>query len=150
MTEVYFYHLLGRRLEEVLPGLLERTLARGWRAVVQAALEERIDQLDAHLWTYRDDSFLPHGTWRESHAALQPILLTIGDDNPNGAQVRFLIEGAPLPSDAAAYARLVFLFDGGDADAVALARERWRDAKAAGFAVTYWQPDDSGRWIRMG
>ncbi len=146
MTELLFYHLHRKPIEKALPELLEKSLARGWRVVVQAASEERIEALDAHLWTYADDKFLPHGTAKESEAALQPVLLTTGDDNPNGANVRFLIDGTALPADAASYQRIVLLFDGEDDDAVALARTRWTEAKAKGFEVTYWQPDDQGRW----
>jgi DNA polymerase-3 subunit chi len=148
MTEILFYHLQRQSLEGVLPGLLERSLQRGWRVVVQAASEERAEALDAHLWTFRDDSFLPHGTWREAEVGEQPILLTIRDDNPNGAHVRFLLDGVPLPADTSAYERVVLLFDGDDGDAVDAARARWSEAKQAGFDVTYWQPDDSGRWQR--
>ncbi len=148
MTEILFYHLQGRSLDRVLPSLLERSLQRGWRVVVQASSEERLDALDAHLWTYRDDSFLPHGTVREAEAAAQPVLLTLGEDNPNGAAVRFLIDGAAVPADAQSYERIVLLFDGDDPDAVEAARARWSDAKAQGFAVTYWQPDEQGRWQR--
>jgi len=148
MTEFLFYHLQGQRLDGVLPALLERSLERGWRVAVQGASEERMDALDAHLWTYRDDSFLPHGTWRETEAAEQPILLTMTESNPNGANVRFLIEGAPLPPDAESYERLVLVFDGDDEDAVAAARAQWTAAKERGFAATYWQPDDSGRWVK--
>ena len=147
MTEVLFYHLQRQPLEQVLPQLLERSIERGWRVVVQAASEERVEALDAHLWTYRDDSFLPHGTARDSEAAAQPILLTSADHNPNGATVRFLIEGTPMPPDASSYARIVLLFDGEDQDAVAAARARWSEAKARGFDATYWQPDDQGRWV---
>jgi DNA polymerase-3 subunit chi len=149
MTEILFYHLKGQRLEQVLPGLLHKSLERGWRVVVQAASEERIEVLDAHLWTWRDDTFLPHGTWRDGEAAEQPILLTINDDNPNGAVTRFLVEGADMPGDIASYERVVVLFDGEDADAVETARARWKEAKAAGFDVTYWQPDEKGRWRRQ-
>jgi DNA polymerase-3 subunit chi len=148
VTELLFYHLQRQPIERVLPALLEKSLERGWRVVVQAASEERIEALDAHLWTFRDDSFLPHGTWREAEAAQQPILLTVNDDNPNEAAVRFLIDGAPVPPDAATYQRIVLLFDGDDPDAVALARTRWSDAKQQGFEVTYWQPDENGRWQR--
>jgi DNA polymerase-3 subunit chi len=149
MAEVWFYHLQGHSLEAVLPNLLERSLERGWRVVIQAASEERVEALDAHLWTYRDDGFLPHGTWREAEAATQPVLLTIHDHNPNAANVRFLIEGTELPADSAMYQRLVLIFDGDDEDAVAAARERWSAAKAAGHEVTYWQPDERGRWARL-
>jgi DNA polymerase III subunit chi len=148
MTEILFYHLQQQPLERVLPTLLEKSLERGWRVVVQTASEERAEALDAHLWTFRDDSFLPHGTWRESAAREQPILLTVHDDNPNDARVRFLIDGAPLPGDAAAYDRIVLLFNGEDADAVDAARARWSEAKQNGFDVTYWQPDERGRWQR--
>jgi len=150
MTEVLFYHLKGQTLDQVLPPLLEKSLERGWRVVVQAATDERVEGLDAHLWTYRDDRFLPHGTWRDSEAPEQPILLTVNADNPNRARVRFLIEGAEMPADASAYERLVLLFDGEDPDAVAAARLRWGEAKTAGFEVTYWQADEQGRWRRQG
>ena len=146
MTEILFYHLQRQPIERVLPQLLEKSLERGWRVVVQAASDERIDALDAHLWTWRDDSFLAHGTDREAEAALQPVLLTAQDHNPNGASVRFLIDGVPVPADAGSYQRIVLLFDGEDDEAVAAARVRWTEAKAQGFEATYWQADENGRW----
>lgn len=150
MTEILFYHLQGQKLEGVLTPLLEKSLARGWKAIVQGASEERIEALDAHLWTYRDDGFLPHGTWREQDAAAQPVLLTVNDGNPNTANVRFLIDGAPVPADAETYERIVLVFDGDDEAAVAAARGAWSEAKAKGLAATYWQPDGQGRWVKQG
>jgi len=149
MTEMLFYHLKGQILEQVLPALLQKSLERGWRVVVQASSEERVDALDAHLWTWRDDAFLPHGTSRDTEAAEQPIVLTASADNPNGATVRFLVDGAMIAADAAGYERLVLLFDGEDPEAVEMARIRWSEAKAAGADVTYWRADDSGRWQRQ-
>ena len=145
MTEVVFYHLQRQPLEQVLPGLLERCLERQWRVVVQVGSEERRDALDAQLWTYRDESFLPHGTAKEGRAAEQPVWLTAGDDNPNAATVRFLADGAEL-AQYAGYQRVVILFDGNDAEAVDRARSQWSAAKAAGHDATYWQQSDAGRW----
>ena len=145
MTEVLFYHLERQPLERVLPSLLERTLERGWRAVVQCGNEKRLEALDAWLWTYRDDSFLPHGTSRDGPGALQPIYLTSGNDNPNGAGVRFLVEGATI-SDFSGYNRVVHIFDGHQEAAVESARAEWKRARAAGCEVTYWQQADNGRW----
>jgi DNA polymerase-3 subunit chi len=148
VTEILFYHLQGLTPERVLPSLLEKSLARGWRVIVQGSSEERIEALDAHLWTYRDDDFLPHGTWREPEADQQPILLTLTDSNPNAANVRFLIDGAPMPADPETYARIVLLFDGEDEEAVAGARTQWSAVKDKGFEATYWQPDGQGRWTK--
>jgi DNA polymerase-3 subunit chi len=150
MTEVLFYHLQDTTLENVLPSLLEKSLERGWRVVVQSTSEERAEALDAHLWTYRDDSFLPHATWRVADARDQPIVLAVEESNPNQANVRFLIDNAALPTDSERYERMVLVFNGDDPDAVAAARAAWRDSKSRGFEVTYWQPDERGRWQRRG
>ncbi|MBV8701423.1 MAG: DNA polymerase III subunit chi [Bradyrhizobium sp.] len=148
MTEVLFYHLQNMSVENVLPSLLEKSLERGWRAVVQSTSQERADALDAHLWTYRDDSFLPHATWRAGDAEDQPVVLAIAEGNPNRANVIFLIDNAPLPADAHSYERMVLLFNGDDAEALAAARGAWTDCKSRGFEVTYWQTDERGRWQR--
>ena len=148
MAEVLFYHLQRQPLESVLPTLLERSLERGWKAVVQLASEERLASLDDQLWTFSDEGFLAHGTDREPHAADQPVVLTLSADNPNGASIRFLVEGAPLPEDISAYQRMVILFDGTDQHALALARDQWKAVKTAGHEATYWQQDARGRWER--
>jgi DNA polymerase-3 subunit chi len=144
-TEVLFYHLERQPLERVLPNLLERTLARGWRAVVQAGSAERLDAIDAHLWTYVDDSFLPHGTTRDGAVDRQPIFLTLGADNPNAAGVRFLIDGADMESYSG-YIRIVVLFDGRDEEAVTAARSQWQRVRVQGCKATYWRQSDGGRW----
>lgn len=148
MPEILFYHLQTRPLETVLPPLLEKSLERGWRVVVQTGSAERVEALDAHLWTYRDDSFLPHGVAGAREAPDQPILLTAGPENPNAATVRFLVDGAAFPDDAEAYDRLVLMFDGNDEEAVAAARLHWQEAKAKGYEATYWQQSEAGRWER--
>lgn len=149
MTEILFYELSGQTLERVLPPLVARSLERGWRVVVQAASDERVEALDAHLWTWRDDAFLPHATWRDLEAAEQPCLLTVNEDNPNGAAVRFLLEGVGIPGDAMTYQRLVLLLDGDDPEALAMGQARASKAKIEGFAVTYWRSDEGGRWQRQ-
>jgi DNA polymerase III subunit chi len=146
MTEIRFYHLQRQPLEAVLPKMLAMTLERGQRAVVQAASEERLAALDDHLWTFEDDSFLPHAV-EGPGAAEQPVLLTLSEANPNGAQVRFLVEGAPLPGQAEAYARVIVIFDGNDDDALAAARAQWKAAKASGHEASYWQQGPGG-WER--
>lgn len=147
MTDVLFYHLTESTLEDALPGLLERSVQRGWRVVVQAGSEERRDALDAHLWTFREESFLAHGIDSDPHAAEQPILLTTSTENRNEAQIRLLVDGA-LPPDLGSYERAVFLFDGHDAAQLEAARAQWKSTKAAGHGVTYWQQTQDRRWER--
>ncbi|VVT16082.1 DNA polymerase III subunit chi [Rhizobium sp. EC-SD404] len=146
MTEILFYHLTESRLEQALPPLLEKSLERGWRVVVQALDDARRDALDTVLWTYSDDSFLPHGLDTEAHADRQPIVLTAGQaETVNDATVRFMVDGAP-PPDISAYERVVFMFDGHDDRQLETARDQWRRLKAEGHALTYWQQGPGGRW----
>lgn len=147
MTEVLFYHLSESSLEDALPGLLERSVQRGWRVVVQTGTDERRDALDAHLWTYRDDSFLAHASDREAFPQEQPILLTTSRDNLNDARIRFLVDGAE-PPEIDAYDRAVFMFDGHDGGQLEAARAHWKAMKAAGHALTYWQQTVDRRWER--
>ncbi len=145
MTEVRFYHLTRATLETALPMMLEKTLERGQRAVVRAGSEERVEALTSWLWTYRDRSFLPHGSAKDGHGELQPVWLTEREEKPNGAQVLFLTDGA-VSERLDDYELCAVLFDGNDAAALAAAREQWRGLKEAGHDLTYWQQDAQGRW----
>jgi DNA polymerase-3 subunit chi len=147
--DVWFYHLERSGLDQVLPELLEKTLARGWKALVRSKERARVDHLDGWLWSYRDESFLAHGTDDEPMAERQPILITAAADSrggaPNGAHVLFLIDGAEA-GDISPYQRCILLFDGRDAEALADARRRWSAFKAAGHPVSYWRQGETSGW----
>ena len=148
MSEVLFYQLDRRPLESVLPELLEKCLERHWRTIVQVGSEERLAALDAHLWTYSDESFLPHGTAKDGRAEAQPVYLTAGGENPNAATVRFLADGAEITAFSP-YRRVVVLFDGNDTDGLDKARGWWTAARSAGHEATYWQQSERG-WEKKG
>ncbi len=143
--EFWFYHLESQPLQAVLPVLVEKTLARGWRALLRFSTSERLETIDSALWIYREESFLPHGSARDGHTDRQPAFLTLDDANPNGAAVLFLLEAAE-EREPERFARVIRLFDRADEEAKALARAEWKRAKAAGFEVSYWRQDPSGAW----
>ena len=153
MVEALFYQLEGRTLEDVLPGLLEKTRERGQRAVVRVGTAERMAVLDSHLWTYSETTFLAHGTAADGHAERQPIYLTTEDENPNQANVVFFVGGA-LPGDWStpklqSYSRIVVLFDGHDRGVRELALDAWKHAKTAGFYVTFWKQNAASKWEKQ-
>lgn len=149
MSEVLFYHLERQTLEQALPLLLEATLKRGWKAVVQAGSAERVKALDAHLWTYKDDAFLAHAAKGDARFAdsvtAQPIWLTYEDETPNEANVLFLVDGAERTA-IDGFQRTVFMFDGRDEESLARARQQWSGLKDSGHALTYWQQSPEGKW----
>ncbi|MGO4565102.1 DNA polymerase III subunit chi [Rhizobium sp. 2YAF20] len=145
MTEVLFYHLTESKLEDALPPLIDKSVERGWRVAVKARDAARRDMLDAHLWTFREDSFLPHGTDEGDQPDRQPVLLTTSDENLNNATVRFFVDGAEAAS-IDTYDRIVFMFDGYDQEQLEAARAQWKKLKGEGHALTYWQQTQEGRW----
>jgi len=148
MTEILFYHLESQPLERVLPVLIEKSLERDWHVVVETSSEERAEDLDRALWTYRDDSFLPHARAGGDADHLQPVLITTRPHNPNSAEIRFFVDRA-VPQSGEGYTRIVYMFSGHDPDAVAEARTAWK-ALRDGNQVTYWQQEAGGRWVKKG
>lgn len=150
MPEIAFYHHTRRGVDDTLPTLLEKSLARGWRVVVQATNEQRLQRLDAHLWSYRPESFLPHGTKADAASEKQPIYLTCDNDNPNGADIRFFVDGARIaPALAGASAppqRAALLFDGANDEELANARAQWKELRELGYSLVYHQQRESGGW----
>ncbi|NOR63213.1 MAG: DNA polymerase III subunit chi [Rhodobacteraceae bacterium] len=146
MPEVRFYHLTQSPLEHTLPGLLAKSLERGWRVIVQGGDEARLAFLDTHLWTYDDNSFLPHGL--EGEGAAQPILLTASEENSNDAGVLMLIDGArAMPERMVAFDLVTVFFDGADQGAVATARQDWKAVTDAGLPAVYWA-QENGSWVQ--
>ncbi len=151
MTEVLFYHLERQPLDQVLPVLLQKTLERGWRAVVRCGVPERIRPLSDAIWTWREESFIPHGTVEDGNAEHQPVWITGETENPNDASILFCVEGArPQAEELIAMERVIIMFSGHDPDAVETARALWREWKdLEGLELTYWRQDPRGRWERQ-
>ncbi len=151
MSRVDFYHLQKQSLEEVLPKLLEKAYASGNKIKVKIGTESRVDFLNSLLWTYNDESFLPHGSKKDGAAELQPIWLSAGDDNPNGATMLFLTDDAmPVEGDTENYARIFNIFDGNNPEALQNARNLWKNLRSSGAELHYWQQDNDGRWAEKG
>jgi DNA polymerase-3 subunit chi len=146
MAEVLFYHLTRTPLEATLPDLLQRSLTRGWRAVVRCGSAERMAWLDERLWTVDEAGFLPHGQAGGAHDAAQPVLLTTGPGAANGADVLFAVDGATVEADeAGTFTRCCLIFDGNHPATLKAARADWKRLTDAGLPARYWS-QESGSW----
>jgi DNA polymerase-3 subunit chi len=148
--EIFFYQLMSKPLEKALPQLLERSVERGWNVVLQTGTQEKCVALNEHLWTYSDEGFLPHGMAQDGDPEFQPVYLTSGSENPNGAQVRFFVDSAQIAPALSAseepYERIVIMFDGNNEAELTDARAQWKALKGTGATLAYYQQTDEGRW----
>jgi DNA polymerase-3 subunit chi len=148
VSEVRFHHLERRRVDEALPGILERALEEGRRVVVRASSEEVAAALNERLWAYDDASFLPHGASGDGDPASQPIFLTSEPNNPNAATMLIRLSGGEAVDGDEAFDLALLLFDGRDESSLASARGEWRRFKDAGQTISYWRESDEGGWER--
>jgi DNA polymerase-3 subunit chi len=148
VTEIRFYHLEQRRVDQALPPLLERALEEGRRVLVRASSEEMVAALNEGLWTYDDASFLPHGAAGDGDPMEQPIFLTREQENPNAASMLVRLSGAEAGEADDAFDLVVLMFDGRDEAALAHARGEWRRLKDQGHTISYWRESDEGGWER--
>ena len=148
MTEIRFYHLEQRRVDQALPPLLERALEEGRRVLVRASSEEMVAALNEGLWTYDDASFLPHGAAGDGDPMEQPIFLTTELENANAATMLVQLSGADTGEADDAFDLVVLMFDGRDEAALAHARGEWRRLKDQDRAISYWRESDEGGWER--
>ena len=149
MGEVLFYHLTRTPLEAAAPPILEKCLERGWKVTLRAGSPERVEALNRHFWTYREDEFLPHGAAADGHAARQPIYLTAGDETPNEPDILFLCDGAAARAEEmGGYLRALLMFDGHDEVALGAARAAWKAVTAAKLKAVYWAQTETGGWAK--
>jgi len=151
MSRIDFYHLQKQKLDEVLPALLNKAYSTGKRILLKIGHAEKLESLNTWLWTFNDESFLPHGSKKDGFAEQQPIWLTADEDNANNAEFLFLVDGAEVNAETAAQFERVFnIFDGRSQDALSQARRLWKAYKDAGNEVYYWQQSDRGAWEQRG
>lgn len=150
MSEIHFYHLQIHPLERALPKLLEKSLERDWHVCLQMRTPEKCASLNELLWNVGEDGFLPHGTAEDGDVEFQPIYLTTGSENPNGAQIRFFVECAQiapaLAASAEPYERIVIMFDGNNENELNDARAQWKALKDTGLPMSYLQQTENGGW----
>lgn len=145
MTDIRFYHLQKATLDQTLPQLVGKAYAQGRRIMIKFPDKQSLNFMDKHLWTFQEESFLPHGSEKDGQAESQPIWLTLTDENPNDADVLILTHGA-TSDEIGNFALVCECLNGRDDEAIAAGRERWSQYKEAGHTLTYWQQSDQGRW----
>jgi len=143
MTEIRFYHLTKSSLEKALPELLEKSLQRNWRVVVQVENDDIAEKLNKDLWTIKTESFIPHGSKKDGNASKQPIWITSKEENPNNANILFLIDGA-VCKEIEKFDLVCEVFNGNYKDQTDKARDRWKLYKEKSHSLTYWKQTENG------
>jgi DNA polymerase-3 subunit chi len=147
MSRIDFYHLQKQTLDEVLPKLVEKAYGTGAKIKIKIGNEARVEFINSLLWTYNEESFIPHGSKKDGFAKEQPIWLSSEDDNPNQSEMLFLVDGADIElSQIGNFSRIFNIFDGNNEASLQQARDFWKSLSTTDNEKNYFQQDDNGRW----
>lgn len=128
-----------------MPKLAEKAYATGKPVQILLGTEERVEFINSLLWTYSEESFLPHGSKKDGFVEDQPIFITATEENANNAALLILADGAQVDiSKLSAYERVLNIFDGNNETALNNARAYWKELKGADAELHYWQQNANG------
>jgi DNA polymerase-3 subunit chi len=152
MAELRIYHLTAQSVTDGLPGLLQTALSRDLWCHLYVPDDAWAEKIADHLWTYRQDSFLPHGTKKDGMAGHQPVWISPELETPNQSDVRFVMDGAEIGVNHLNQIDLTcVLFDESDTAARQKARRLWSDSDDIdGLSRIYYRQDDIGKWHEAG
>ncbi len=138
MTRIDFYLLRemadGNRFT-LACRLVEKAYRQNRRVFVHTASEEESVHMDRLLWTYRQDSFIPHGMLHKVDASVTPVL--IGHEEDVGQEHDVLINlSNRIPPFFSRFERLAEPLDR-TPDLLTAGRERFRYYRERGYPLEH-------------
>ena len=120
--------------------ILEKAYKRGHRVFVYCADLKATNCLDELLWTYKDESFIPHNIQGEGPEP--PPAIQIGhDEEPRGYNDILLNMAPEIPIFYRKFNRLIEIVTN-DEKSKEISRQHFREYKKQGFKLTVHTIDD--------
>lgn len=137
MTQVDFYILADRARDDrfgLACRLAEKAWRQGHRVLVHAGSNDEARHLDRLLWTYRDGSFVPHGTLGQADPALNPVLICPPGQDPGEEHDVLINLATEIPTFFSRFDRVAECVDHDEAARKAC-RQRYRYYQEHGYPL---------------
>ncbi|OPZ78363.1 MAG: DNA polymerase III subunit chi [Alphaproteobacteria bacterium ADurb.Bin438] len=139
-----FYHLTSSTLQKILPQLAINIDKTKKHAIFLFKDDNEVEKFNDYLWTFKDTSFIPHGSKNDGNENLQPIFLSSEFSNPNDA--KFIVYTSPLNNINPEFERVFIIFNGNNKMELEMARNLWKKGIALSAEMHYWQDLPEG-WV---
>ena len=113
--------------------LLEKAYLRNHRVFVYCDHQEDARLLDELLWTYKEESFIPHNLQGEGPEPPPAVQIGFGPE-PRGFNDILINMARTIPPFHSRFRRIIEIVGNQD-DAKAISREHYREYRAKGFAL---------------
>ena len=146
MSEIFFYKLKNSSSEIFLTSLIERSLENNWNSVVLLDNIERMEEINDFLWSYKDTSFLPHGSQNDKNSELHRVYLTCEEENHNDSDVIFSIDGL-LIKNINSWQRCIYIFNEQNLKVVDQFNTYKKNIDQSQHVLKSFEQDTNGKWI---
>jgi len=146
LSEIFFYKLKNSSSEIFLTSLIERSLENNWNSVVLLDNIERMEEINDFLWSYKDTSFLPHGSQNDKNSELHRVYLTCEEENPNDSDVIFSIDGL-LIKNINSWQRCIYIFNEQNLKVVDQFNTYKKNIDQSQHSIKSFEQDTNGKWI---
>ena len=147
LEKAYFYNSSHRNVVADISFLIEKLFKEKNRILVCCKDQETVEVIDAFLWTYKEDEFIPHSIATKEKNSIYPILITTDIHEDYDHNVLLASSGVLIKeTDWRKFAKAYYFFDDQENKEKENAREMWKNFSALNIVCKYWV-NTANKWV---
>ena len=147
LEKAFFYKSSHRDVVRDIAWLTESIFKKNNRIVIFCTDQETAEVVDDFIWSYRDDSFIPHSIKKHRETSLDPILVTTDLDGSYEHNVLLALNGVLIKEkDWQRFAKVYYFFDDQDSREKENARAMWKSFSSLAVNCKYWI-NEKNKWV---
>ena len=147
LEKAYFYNSSHRNVVADISWLIEKLFKEKNRILVCCKDQETVEVIDAFLWTYKEDEFIPHSIATKEKNSIYPILIATDIHEDYDHNVLLALSGVLIKEkDWRKFAKAYYFFDDQENKEKENAREMWKRFSALNIDCKYWV-NKTNKWV---
>ena len=147
LEKAYFYNSSHRNVVADTSWLIEKLFKEKNRILVFCKDLETVEVIDAFLWAYKEDGYVPHSIATKEKSSVCPILITSDIHKEYDHNVLLALSGVLIEEkDWRKFSRAYYFFDDQENKEKANAREMWKSFSSLNIVCKYWI-NKANKWV---
>jgi len=147
LQKAFFYNASHRDVVADITWLTENIFKKNNSIVIFCTDQETAKVVDDFLWSYKEDSFLPHALKKHEEVSLNPILVSTDLDEGFEHNVLIALNGVLInEKDWQRFAKIYYFFDDQDMTEKENARSMWKSFSSLDIDCKYWI-NEKNKWV---
>ena len=146
MKEFFFYNITARDAFKDSAILIEKLFKQRIKVLILCADDEVTSFFDDFLWSFKEESFMPHKVLDRDASQLETIIISKKQLTMEDFKTLIVLKGSIVNTDYCnRFEKTYYFFDDNNDDEKKLARNLWREAVKLGTRCKYWKVEKN-KW----